>query len=57
MKNIIISILFAAILPLLFIGCKCNNCGNNKPVAPDTYSSEYGDEKDPVLPEMEFWWE
>ena len=58
MKKTIISLIAAAIMSLSISGCKCANCGkDNKPVAPDTYSNEQGDAKDPVLPQMEFWWE
>lgn len=58
MKKTIISLIAAAIMSLSIAGCKCANCGkDNKPVAPDTYSNEQGDAKDPVLPQMEFWWE
>jgi hypothetical protein len=58
MKKTIISLIAAAILSLSIAGCKCVNCvKDSKPVAPDTYSNEQGDVKDPVLPQMEFWWE
>lgn len=57
MKKTIVSLIAAAIMALSVAGCKCKDCGNNKPVAPETYSSEQGDAKDPVLPSMEFWWE
>lgn len=59
MKKTIIVTLLSMCMLFFTAGCKCTGkrCGDNKPVAPETYSDEKGDKADPVLPPMEYWWE
>lgn len=55
MKKMFIILLIG--ISTLLSGCKCcGHCSDNKPVSPNTYSSEKGDEGDPVLPPMDLWW-